>query len=99
MNVEPLTAAGLEITGPLKVETVDAWRVRLLEHADTTGSLVLDLRGVLEADTAGIQLLLSGRATAASRGLSFHAQNPSEAIQRAAAAIGISFEHHLASLP
>lgn len=54
----------LRIEGPLTGSTVAAWRTRLIEQVECQRGVCLDLGGVNEIDTLGLQLILSARRTA-----------------------------------
>jgi len=58
----------LEIEGELTIHTAADRRVVLMALADAGGDLELDLSGVTELDTAGLQLLLLARREAARGG-------------------------------
>lgn len=52
------------IDGPLTGSTVASWRTRLLACAERENGVTIDLSGVSEIDTLGLQLILAARRTA-----------------------------------
>jgi len=93
------TQATYALTGPLTIHTGAELRCRLLEHMQGARSLVLDCSGIAEADTSGVQLLVSARRSATAQGLPFGLVNPSDALSKACLAAGVSLEHQLSPLP
>jgi len=70
----------LQIVGEMTVQCAESVRAQWLELAD--GAPVrLDLSGVTEIDTAGLQLLLSARRAAAARGRVLTIVAASEAVR------------------
>ena len=57
--------------------------------AGTAGGLVLDLSGVSDCDSSGVQLLLATRASLALRGQALWLQSPSQAVCAALATFGL----------
>ena len=56
----------------------------------TTGTLVLELSGVSEFDSAGLQLLLAARRSLAERGLALRLAAPSDVVQDALRVFGLA---------
>jgi anti-anti-sigma factor len=55
----------------------------------STGNVALDLRGVTDIDSAGVQLLLSARRSLAERGDTLHLQAPSACVREALSVFGL----------
>ncbi len=55
----------------------------------STGDVALDLRGVTDIDSAGVQLLLSARRSLAERGDTLHLQAPSACVREALSVFGL----------
>jgi anti-anti-sigma factor len=60
--------AQVKIEGALSAYEVSALREKLMEGLETNNELFLDLNGVTDCDTAGLQLLCSAHLTAKSMG-------------------------------
>ncbi len=86
-NPEPIRLAG-----SLRIGDLDAWRSAIESHMAATPNLEIDLSGVADADTFGIQLLLSAERTAAAAGGSLRLRHIPAAVARAAAAVGLDIE-------
>lgn len=61
----------LALSGELTVQTAAATKEALVRHLAEDKDLALDLSGVSEIDTAGLQLLLLARREAATRAVGF----------------------------
>ncbi len=71
----------LAIDGELNIYRADELRAWLAESIPSGGALRLDLEGVSDIDTAGVQLLLMGRRLAAERGCAWHCDAASPAVR------------------
>ncbi len=71
----------LTFDGEMTIYTAAEQFQRLQQHLNTHASLVLDLSGVTELDSAGLQLLLLAQTEATRRGLLFRLQHPSATVQ------------------
>jgi len=65
------------VEGELTIYAVAALKVALLDALAASAELEVDLLGVTEADTAGIQLLLAAKLTAAAAGTALRLVNHS----------------------
>jgi anti-anti-sigma factor len=82
-------ALGPEVTIPFAAAT----REQLLEALrgqGAHGDVVLDLSGITDFDSSGVQLLLSARRSVESRGDHLHLQSPSASVRDALAIFGLS---------
>jgi len=69
------------VDGEMTVYTCSDLKVRLLEQlAEATDATKLDLSGVVEIDTAGLQLLLMARRYADDAGRKLRVSNPSRPV-------------------
>lgn len=75
---EPLL---VQIDGDLTIYTVSRIRGEILAQLNFESDLHLDLSGVIEIDTAGLQLLVSIRNAMARSGKSLLLCNPSDAVK------------------
>lgn len=57
----------IDITGELSIFTASALREQFLDALDTASELEIDLSGVSEIDSAGIQLMVAAKKEAMSR--------------------------------
>ncbi len=78
-------ALGPEMTIPFAA----AVREQLIEALRGPGSLTLDLSGVSDFDSSGLQLLLSVRRSLAERGDALALHAPSACVREAAAVFGL----------
>ena len=88
----------LPIVGELSIATVAEWRERLLAHMAETASLHIDLSGITEMDTMGVQLLLAACRSAREHRLSYSFESASDAVLQACAASAIFLESQFVSL-
>ena len=89
-------ALGPEVTIPFAAAT----REQLLEALRARGAqggLVLDLSGVTDFDSSGVQLLLSARRSVQARGDTLLLQAPSASVRDALAIFGLSQAFNLAT--
>lgn len=89
-------ALGPEVTIPFAAAT----REQLLEALrgqGAQGNVALDLSGVTDFDSAGVQLLLSARRSVLARGDQLHLQSPSASVRDALAIFGLSQAFGLAA--
>lgn len=87
-------ASGLPAPGPdLTIAVAAEQRSRLLSLLEAspaaTGALQLDLSGVTDIDSAGVQLLLATQRSLAARGRALQLQAPSAAVRDALATFGL----------
>jgi len=73
-------SAGLALIGELTIYRAAELRTQLLAALDAGRSLAIDLSGVTEIDTAGLQLLLVTARTALARGVTVQLLRPSDAV-------------------
>lgn len=90
MNAKP--PCPVLIQGPLTVHTCQQWKERLLAELDRSSALHVDATGIDEADTCGVQLLLSSEATARIRAVPFSLVSLSEPLRRAFRSAGLDAE-------
>ena len=80
-------ALGPELTIPFAATTRDT----LFDAVRTqTGDLALDLRGVTDIDSAGVQLLLSARRSLVERGDTLQLGSPSTCVRQALTVFGLT---------
>ena len=86
MNATPI-ALGPELTIPFAAAARDTLfdAVRA-----STGDLAVDLRGVTDMDSAGVQLLLSASRSLAERGDALQLQAPSACVREALLVFGLN---------
>jgi anti-anti-sigma factor len=87
MHATPRAAAGhsLSVEGELTIYTATAWKAALLDALGHGQVVELDLAGVTEIDTAGIQLLLQARRAGAAGHPGVRLCAPSPAVSEAMA--------------
>jgi anti-sigma B factor antagonist len=86
MNPSPL-ALGPELTIPFAAAARDT----LFDAVRSTrGDLALDLQGVTDVDSAGVQLLLAARRSLTERGDMLHLQAPSACVREALTVFGLT---------
>jgi anti-anti-sigma factor len=88
-TMKPALALGPEVTIPFAAAT----REQLLEalrQGKGSGDLVLDLSGVIDFDSAGVQLLLSAQRSLQERGDALLLQSPSASVRDALATFGLA---------
>jgi anti-anti-sigma factor len=78
-----------EITGVLNVCDVAEIREELIACLTARSRLVLDLKGVCDCDTAGVQLLCSAHKSAAALGKEWVIVSTPTAVRDAAARVGL----------
>ena len=66
MNSETHTTR-IEIKGELSIFSAASWRQQLLDALDQEGEIDVDLSGVSEIDSAGVQLMVAAKREAALR--------------------------------
>jgi anti-anti-sigma regulatory factor len=77
------------ITGPLTAETVVALRAELLGTLPADRAVTIDLGGVTEVDTAGLQLLVAARKWSQARNQTFAIVSVSACVASLGEALGI----------
>ncbi len=82
--------AFLKLEGPLTVYEVTEMRDMLIASMNGSRQMILDLQGVTECDTAGIQLLLSARKKAVRDQKFLRITDCSDSVKQAAERIGIN---------
>lgn len=83
----PALPLGPEVTIPFATAT----REQLLEALrGTSGDLTVDLSGVTDFDSSGVQLLLSARRSLLERGHALHLHSPSACVRDALATFGLA---------
>ena len=82
----------LRLAGELDLYSVETACEALLDHLARQPGLELDLSGVEACDTAGLQLLLAVRRSAAAASKSFAIHTPSPAIEQCGELLGLSLE-------
>lgn len=83
---------GDEVTileGSLSIYQVEDIHRNLVQKLEAGGDVVLDLGPVDECDSAGVQLLVATRLTAARRGLAFRVREVSQAVIEAFVQLGL----------
>lgn len=80
-NITTAPETQLTFDGEMTIYTAAEQFQRLQEHLNMHTNLVLDLSGVTELDSAGLQLLLLAQTEALRRGLLFRLQRPSATVQ------------------
>ena len=70
----------IELAGELTVQAATELKQALTTHLTRSRGMVLDLSGVSEIDTAGLQLLLLAKREAAASGMPFGLIAPSSAV-------------------
>jgi anti-sigma B factor antagonist len=88
-------ALGPEMTIPFAA----AVREQLAEALRSPGSLTLDLSGVSDFDSSGVQLVLATRRTLAERGDALHLHAPNACVREAAAVFGLQPDLSPAAVP
>ena len=86
------SGTALKIAGVLRIHSADELRVALEDFIRTTSVPVVDLSGVTQCDTAGLQLLCSAVRTAGGMGKSLGLQAASAAVRDGADALGLRLE-------
>jgi anti-anti-sigma factor len=79
MNEQAALALGPELT----IAHAAHWHQRLAEASGAGGDLVLDLAGVTDFDSAGVQLLLSARRSLAEAGAQLVLRSASRTVRDA----------------
>ena len=82
----------MKIEGPLSAYEVRGLKDRLLTGFTNYQGIILDVNGVTECDTLGIQLLLSARKTAEKLNKTFNVTGDSQSIQDAVTGVGLDAE-------
>jgi len=80
----------LKAEGAISIYETASLREELLSYLEENNELILDLSGVSECDTAGIQLLCSARITAEQEGLVFDVTGASESVIDAMTRAGLN---------
>ena len=91
MDTDTLAHDAPVVLGPELTITQAAASRDLLVDAlcATSGDLALDLSGLTDIDSAGIQLLLALRRSVAARGGTLHLQRPSAEVRAALTVLGL----------
>lgn len=82
----------MKIEGSLSAYDVGNLKDRLLTGLINHQGIILDISGVTECDTLGIQLLLSARKTAEKLNKTFNVTGGSQAVQDAVTGVGLEME-------
>ena len=82
----------MEIAGSLSAYDVGELKDRLLTALTNYQGIILDINGVTECDTLGVQLLLSAQKTADKLNKTFHITGYSQSIQDAVTGVGLEAE-------
>lgn len=82
----------MKIEGSLSVYKVGDLKDRLLTGFANHQGVILDINGVTECDTLGIQLLLSARKTAEKLNKTFNVTGDSQSFQDALTGVGLDAE-------
>lgn len=86
----PTLPAPLALGPELTIAQAAAWRDALVDAlCATEGDLALDLSGVTDIDSAGVQLLLATRRSLAERGAALQLRTPSADVRAALAVLGL----------
>ncbi len=80
----------LRLEGPLTVYEVGEMREVLLASMEKDRELVVDIAGINDCDTTGVQLLVSARKKAKKEKKKFFITGNSDAVRNAAERIGVS---------
>lgn len=80
----------LTISGELTIYAANDAKDRLIEAIRVHGCVRLDLSGVTEIDTSGLQLLLLARRACAATGKSFNFIKPSAAVRETLQLCGLA---------
>jgi anti-sigma B factor antagonist len=86
------TVACLAVEGEMTIYRAAELKPVLLDAVRTQDSPALDLSGVCEFDSAGVQLLLASRLEAARLGKPFAVVAASPAVREVLALLGLEFE-------
>ncbi|UUX94540.1 lipid asymmetry maintenance protein MlaB [Aquabacterium sp. J223] len=81
--MSPPETVHLRVDGEMTIYRAAELKPQLMAALDQAPAVALDLRGVAEIDTAGVQLLLLARRTAVERQRALHLVNPSTAVMDA----------------
>lgn len=82
----------MKIEGSLSAYEVGYLKDRLLRGFANHQGIILDINGVTECDTLGIQLLLSARKTAEKLNKTFNVTGDSQAVQDTVTGVGLETE-------
>jgi anti-sigma B factor antagonist len=85
-----MTATVISLGPELTIPYAAVHHLSLLEKLADDGDLALDLAGVSDFDSAGVQLLLSTRRTLAERGDALHIVGASAAVRDALELFGLA---------
>ncbi len=85
------------IDGPLTVYEVSAFRRELLDYVNAREGVLLDLEGITDCDTAGVQLLFAATRAVVESGKKINVSHIPETVQQAAARIGLDAESFLSN--
>ena len=88
----------MKIEGALSAYEVGDLKNRLLTGFTNHQGIILDINGVIECDTLGIQLLLSARKTAEKLDKTFNVTGDSQSVQDAVTGAGLDAEDVLCFL-
>jgi anti-anti-sigma factor len=78
---DPMPDGALRIDGELTIYTAEAVRERLLGALQDQPAVEIDLAGVTEFDTAGLQVLMAARSQALKAGAELRLQGASPAVR------------------
>ena len=92
VNLSEAVGGGLAVSGDLRIETANEVRKALKVYLEGRAEMVLDLGQVDECDTAGLQLLLAARKSAAALGKPFRLTAVSAAVRETSEALGLALE-------
>ncbi|MBB1076301.1 STAS domain-containing protein [Rhodoferax sp. 4810] len=81
VNLTSAPDTPLTFHGEMTIYTANEQFQHLQQHLSTHPSLVLDLSGVTELDSAGLQLVLMAHTEATRRNIPFRLHNPSLIVQ------------------
>ena len=90
MTTETDLQKGLvKATGPFTIYEAAALREAMLAAFESPEGLTLDLSGVTECDTAGVQLICAARISSRKTGKPFQVRAVSEAVTQAMEGVGL----------
>ncbi|MBK8002225.1 MAG: STAS domain-containing protein [Verrucomicrobia bacterium] len=92
LNITRSADGQLKLAGMLDIYSATSLRESLQDALQSTGPIRLDLAEVTGGDVIGLQLLFSGRATAAAAGREFVVIGVSQSLKDAGASLGLSLD-------
>lgn len=96
-KVENPVPPSFRIAGPLTVYEVSALREKLLGFITANQRLLLDIEGITDCDTAGVQFLYAATLAIAGSQKEFYISGIPEPVQKAAVRIGLEAESFLSN--